>query len=115
MRIKLTPLDRLFARYIKLRDKVCQRCGGTGGLQTSHFWGRAKKSVRWDEENACLLCMGCHMYLTAHPYEHTEFFKKRIGERAFDLLMARTKPQKPDIQALTIYLGNKIKELENGS
>ena len=69
--------------------------------------------MRWDEENACLLCFGCHMYFTAHPLEHVEWFKARLGYR-FDLLQARmriTHP-KPDQEAITLYLRAKIKELD---
>ncbi len=112
MRIKIKPLDKLFSQYIRLRDKVCQRCGSSNGLQTSHFWGRVRKSVRYDEENACLLCFGCHHYFHANPAEHTAWFQKHLGERAFELLQVRaTRPQKVDENAIYLYLQNKIKEI----
>ena len=111
--MKLLPLDRLFSQYIKLRDKWCQRCGGTGGLQTSHFIGRSRRIVRWDEDNACLLCFGCHMYLTAHPTEHVQWFINHLGEEKLDLLMARNRNrEKPDMSAITLYLKAKMQEVE---
>ena len=114
MKIKIYPLDRSFSKYIKLRDKYCQRCGGTGGLQTSHFWGRAKKVTRWDEENAVLLCFGCHQYFHSRPLEHSRWFEEHLGQPAFDLLEARAHiPTKVDEKLIEIYLLNRIKEVEN--
>lgn len=113
MKIRIDPLDRLFGVFIKLRDKYCQRCGGTSGLQTAHFYGRGQKSTRWDEQNACLLCFGCHVHLDSQPLEKVEFFKQRLGEREFDLLQARarTPARFIDKAGITLYLKEKIKEL----
>jgi len=111
MKIRIDPLDKLFSKFIRLRDKVCQRCGGTN-IACAHFHGRAKKSVRWDEDNACGLCFGCHIYLDSHPIEKIEFFQWRLGDR-YDLLNARAnQPGKPDKGAIELYLKEKIKELE---
>lgn len=114
MKIKITALDKLFAQYIKLRDKFCQRCGGSGGLQTSHFWGRGRKSVRYDEDNAVLLCFGCHQYFHANPAEHRDWFLKHLGQDAFDMLekRAQTIGNKPDLNLITLYLKAKLKELD---
>ncbi len=113
MKIRIDKLDVLFSQVIRLRDKVCQRCGGSNSLQCSHFYGRAKKSVRWDEDNAAALCFGCHQYLGSHPLEHVEWFKARLGEQKFDLLQGRARiPYKPDREALGIYLEAKKKKLE---
>jgi len=129
--LKIDPLDKLFSEYIRRRAIVrvggCERClsikpdtekengtvfPGWKQLQCSHFWGRGKISVRWDQDNAAGLCGGCHMYLTAHPEEHRNWFMTRLGADDFDLLMGRAfTPQKPDIEALTIYLKEMIKEV----
>ena len=60
--------------------------------------------------NCAGLCAGCHMYLSAHPLEHVEWFKEFIGEEEFDLLSARARNThpKPDIKLLTIYYKNLI-------
>ncbi len=122
MRIKLSPLDKLFSEFVRKRaiQRVhgCERCGAWKAdykeLQCSHFFGRAKKSVRWDEDNAAGLCFGCHQHFTSHPLEHTEWFQKRLGDK-FDLLRARAyTPTKPDINAITLYLKEKLKEINNG-
>ena len=104
MRIKVDKLDILFSKYIRLRDRVCQRCGGSTGLGCSHYHGRRKQSVRYDEENCMALCWGCHSYLGANPLEHTEFMIKRLGQEKFDELLHRARQiGKPDINALTLY------------
>jgi len=119
--MKLSPLDKLFSEFIRRRaiERVggCERClvGKTDykQLQCSHFHGRAKKSVRWDEDNAVGLCAGCHMYLTSQPKEHFEWFKNYLGEDKLDLLSSRVRitHPKPDIELLTIYYKEKIKEI----
>ena len=110
MKIRIDPLDKLFSQYIHLRDKTCQRCGGTK-IAWAHFHGRAKKSVRWDEDNACALCFGCHIYLDSHPIEKIEFFQGRLRDR-YDLLNARANQLgKPDKEAIELYLLEKIKLL----
>ena len=119
--MKLSPLDKLFSEFIRRRAMAlvygCERCL-TGKLsyvqlQCSHFHGRRKRSVRWDEDNAVGLCAGCHMHFTSHPLEHVEWFRIHLGDRAFDLLNCRMRnTKKPDIEILTIYY--KQKTLENG-
>ena len=120
--MKLLPLDTLFSQYIRMRaiHRVggCERCQSGKidykQLQCSHFIGRSRKAVRWDEDNAVGLCAGCHMYLTAHPYEHVQWFMDYLGEEKADLLMARNRERdKPDIQAITLYLRAKIRELDS--
>ena len=115
MKIRIDPLDKLFSSYIRARDNVCQRCGSSGNLgslQCAHFFGRARRSTRWDEENACALCFGCHQYFGSHPLEFVEWFKARLGD-SFELLEGRmriTYPR-PDKELLTLYFKAKIKEL----
>ena len=120
--MKLTPLDILFSEFIRKRAikrvQGCERClqgkMDYKQLQCSHFIGRARKAVRWDEDNAAGLCAGCHMYFTSHPLEHVGWFVEHLGEEKVDLLMARNRIRgKPDIEAITLYLKAKIKEMDN--
>ena len=111
LRIKRDKLDILFAKYIKQRDKYCQRCGCPGG-QTSHFWGRARRSVRYDSSNACLLCFGCHQYFHANPEEYRQFMLARLGEDEFNLLEGRMRQVgKVDTELLTLYYKEAIRRL----
>lgn len=112
MKIKLEKLDILFSQFIRLRDKTCQRCGGSGGLQCSHFHGRRKRNVRWDEDNAVALCFGCHQYFTANPFEHTGWFENHLGVARFEWLAIRSiQIGKPDKEAIELYLKEKIQLL----
>lgn len=112
MKISLTPLDKLFSKYIRLRDKTCQRCGSSHGLQCCHFHSRRYKILRWNPDNAVCLCFGCHAYLDSHPYEKIEFFKKRLGEEKLDYLQAQLRVRdKPDINLITLYIQKLLKEL----
>lgn len=85
-------LDAIFSKFIRLRDKLtCQRCGKpfgkfTTGIQCSHFWGRRHRATRWMEMNCVALCGGCHIHLTANPATHREWYKARIGDKAYDKL-----------------------------
>ena len=116
MRIKSDPLDVLFSRLIRLRaDGKCERCGSPVGfnkLQTSHFHGRRKKSVRWNEDNACALCFTCHQYFTENPLEHVVWFEERLGKERFTLLFAQSVVKgKVDREAVRLYHQQKIKEI----
>ena len=120
MRVRIDALDCLFSEFIRKRSGgCCERCGkwhGWKGLQCAHFIGRSNRSTRWDEDNACALCFGCHQYLGSHPLEHLEFFKDRLGAVRFDLLRARSRTlaRYVDKNALTLYFKQKIKELDKG-
>lgn len=132
MKITLSPLDSLFSEYVRKRAIMvaggCEKCltqkqdilkeNGSifpawKQLQTSHFFGRRRRSVRYNEDNACGLCFSCHQHFTENPLEHTEWFKKRLGDKAFGLLEIQANtPQKIDKQAVKLYLQEKIKEVE---
>jgi hypothetical protein len=119
--MKLTYLDKLFSEFIRKRAMKevggCERCKtpktSYKQLQCSHFHGRRKRSVRFDADNAAGLCAGCHMFFTAHPVEHVNFFIERLGPRDFDCLQARASLlHKVDEAAMALYLRQQIKELD---
>ena len=57
-------LDRLFAAYIRMRDKdkPCISCGQHLDLEAGHFYGRTNLAVRWDEMNVHGQCIECNRY-----------------------------------------------------
>ena len=131
MKIRIDPLDTDVSEYVRRRaiQRVhgCERCltpkydtqkeDGSNypawkQLQASHFIGRSNKAVRYDSDNLAGLCMGCHMYFTAHPLEHVEWFKARLGDK-FDLLQARarTPARYIDKEVIRLYYKAKIKEV----
>lgn len=116
----MTVLDKLFSEFIRRRAMArvggCEKCGtrkrSWKELQCSHFYGRTKKSVRWDEDNAAGICGGCHLFLGNNPLDHTRWFEAQLGQRAALLLEARAStPQKTDAAALKIYLKAKLREV----
>lgn len=120
MRVKIDPLDTLCSEYV--RRRAMQRCGGCerchhkkssyNELQCAHFHGRRKKSVRYDPDNCAGLCFGCHQHLDSNPLEKIEFFRKLLGKEKFEHLNIRASiPQKPDKEAIKIYLKQQIKSI----
>ena len=94
--IKRDKADIYFSQWIRLRDRKCLRCGSQvkfndKGLpvshENSHFQGRGKENTRFNPNNCCTLCTGCHMYFTAHPAEHTDWQVKRLGQEMVDQLV----------------------------
>ena len=119
MKIKIRPSDKIFSIFIRTRAKWrCERCfkqyePPTMGLQCSHYWGRAKESTRFEPSNCAALCFSCHQYFTANPYEHTEWFKKRLGEQRFKALMiqANVDRKKRDDRLDLLYAKKLLEEL----
>jgi len=130
VRVKIDPLDRLASECVRRRaiviDGGCQRCltpkydiekedgsiyPAWKQLQTSHFIGRSNKAVRYDLDNLVGICAGCHIYLTAHPLEHVEWFKQHLGDR-FEMLQGRQhQTGKVDRNAIYLYLKEQIRIL----
>lgn len=115
MKIRIDKTDMIFSKFIRLRaGGICEYCGKLKILQCSHFHGRRKRSTRYDPDNACALCFSCHQHLGENPYEHTEFFKKRLGSERFELLNIRANMiVKVDKERAKAELKEKIKLIEH--
>ena len=114
--IKLTPLDVLFSKLIRVKsDYTCEYCGNKPhkqGLHCSHFIGRRYRNTRWLEDNACCLCFACHNYMHDFPSVHKDFFVKRLGsDRVEQLEIIALSGNKPDLEEIGANLKNKLKEL----
>lgn len=119
--MKLSPLDKLFSEYIRRRaiwrHSGCERClcgkSDYKSLHCAHMFSRRKHSVRWDIDNAAGLCPGCHRFLDDNALDKVRFFTKLLGQKEFELLEARASQiYKPDIEAITLFLKAKIKEVK---
>lgn len=96
-------------------------CGrrGTGpdgifGLQASHYFGRAKQTVRFDEENVDVLCVACHKLLgTDNKPLYKKWKIEQLGQDRFDKLnlLAHTTGKK-DYKLQEIIWTAKLKELD---
>lgn len=115
MRINISPLDQLFSQFIRMRaNNQCQRCGRWkeySQLQCAHCFGRRKKSVRFDEDNALALCFPCHHIIDSEdPEAKRELFIKYLGEQGYKNLRIRAElAGRPDVKALSLYYKEKIK------
>ena len=118
-RLKRSKADAKFSDYIRLRDEgICQRCKSQNevksqGYHCSHFWGRGNKGTRFDPENAVGLCFKCHQVFGSNPWEHAEFFIKRLGQEKFDALGRRARtPTKVDESLIVMWCEAEIKKLK---
>jgi 5-methylcytosine-specific restriction endonuclease McrA len=119
--MKLDKYDALFSRYIRTRDNwTCQRCSkqytqNTQGLHNSHFFGRTRKSVRFDEDNCIALCFGCHQIWDKEDHESYRAYKiKQLTRPRFDALVIRANtPQKPDYKMIELYYKEKLNAKTN--
>lgn len=98
-KITIDPADKAFSQWVRLRDMKCLRClspvrlNGEGKPvthQASHFQGRGKENTRFDPDNVCTLCYGCHQYFTSHPGEHYKWQVKRLGQDTVDDLVFKS-------------------------
>lgn len=120
-KIKIDPADKAFSQWIRLRDGMCLRCripvklnpkGLPVSLQASHFQGRGKENTRFDPDNVCSLCMGCHMYFTAHPAEHYLWQVERLGQVKVDEVILKSNLyRKKDRKLEAMYWRKELQEL----
>ena len=116
MKIKITKLDALFSKYVRLLSggycKRCKKYFGVRGLHNAHFHSRRKHSVRWDIENTAPLCYGCHSYIDGNPLKKIEFFLEILGQERFNKLNERAESlEKVDKIALLEYYKKRLKEV----
>ena len=106
------PLDAVFSSLVRERaDWNCEVCGlnfrsNPIGLHASHCFGRIRRSVRWDPDNAAAHCAADHLRLGASPLDMSEWFLDHLGEDRTAALRIRagkpiklSKPQKADLLA----------------
>lgn len=93
---KAFPADTVFSKFIRIKHRKCMMCGRRGsgdqeifGLQASHYFSRAKWSVRYDEENVDVLCVSCHQKVHKDKPMYDEWKAQRLGEDSFSLLTLR--------------------------
>ena len=72
----MTLLARVVARNTKK----------TAGLHCSHYFGRAKKGVRYDGMNAFAHCYGCHQRFGSNPDYFYRHYIETYGEGALEIL-----------------------------
>ena len=90
MKIKIHPADTWTSKCIREgSNQTCERCGGKTGLQCCHYQGRGAWETRFLPLNLFCLCMGCHSYLDGHKIQFKEFFIRKRGQFAYDVLVEK--------------------------
>src|SRR5947207_2027733 len=117
-KIKIRQSDVLFSRYLRQKRRYrCEFCDSFYpqgvGLTVSHYWSRAKESVRFDEENCDILCVRDHFYFETHKTEYETWKKNQMGEEAFNLLMVRAHVTGKRDDKLQIILLKKLMKEQN--
>lgn len=122
MKIRIDKADAVFSEYIRRRDGRCMRCGkaGTGpkgilGLQCSHYFGRARESTRFANDNCIALCWGCHQYWGSTDREaYRKFMIRNFGEKRFAMLTVQANlPVRKDRKLALIKSKYLLSTLEN--
>jgi len=118
--------DRLAREVIRLRDVVCQRCGGSVNLQVAHVKVRQYNVTRHDLLNLLLLCSsnpatghkGCHEWFDTNTVLSSKWFEDTFPARHRHLAEiernweTRTKTWRADDWLkVEKYLKEKLKDL----
>jgi 5-methylcytosine-specific restriction endonuclease McrA len=118
--IKRDKADAVFSNYIRIKAGwICEKCGKLctpSTMDASHYYGRGKESVRFDDENVRALCKGCHKRMGGHTKqevgEYDLWMKELLGEKRYNALRLRANlPGKKDRQMQFIYWSQMLKEL----
>lgn len=65
--------------------------------------------------NCSCLCVRCHEYFDAHPYDHTTWKVEKIGRDRFDALSLRAnRIAKIDVKEISAWLKEKELALASG-
>lgn len=122
-------LDRIFSRYIRLRDTKpydfkygkCISCGRVKPfeqLDCGHFHSRIHRNTRYDEDNCNIECHYCNRMSADHLIKYQENLIKKIGQQRFDLLKVKAsmtcKRSAFELELLIKEYEKKVKQLENG-
>ena len=120
--LKKDSTDRLYSEFIKTRDEyTCQLCdqyfpeGQRQYLDTAHCFSRACKQLRWEPLNSVAMCRDCHRQMDSNDFQKKEFFRDRIGDKAFALLSDKFhnpgRFPKPDPKEIRKWLRAGIKKM----
>lgn len=131
--MRIDAADKLFSRHIRdIAGNRCEFCGVSGDfkqLDCSHFYSRAKESVRFDPDNADSFCRACHFKLETekgvtvgqidgHTVELPKAYRKwkmaKLGPQRFTALWVRSmNHQKKDRKMSLLQIKVLIQEHKN--
>lgn len=96
-RTKINALDRVFSKYIRLRDSkddmfICCSCGRMMPYEQAdagHFINRRWMAVRWDERNVHAQCRSCNRFDEGNNIGYTRFMQRTYGDDMIDILLSK--------------------------
>jgi hypothetical protein len=115
-------LPALYSIYIKRRDGYkCRNCGRQYfqadhyGLDCSHFFGKANKTMAFEPDNGMALCHECHMMFHAKGgrEKYTALMESELGVTGYNkLTLKRNEPYRLSEDEQREILNNLLQELE---
>ena len=123
---EVKKLDRLFSKFIRLRDSdesgvgrccTCYKSLHWKDAHAGHFIPRGCKLTRFNEKNVNLQCPGCNTYRAGEQAKHLIYIERLYGRESVDELMELERKWKKgtqwlgvgDIRDLQQYYKNLIK------
>lgn len=117
-------LDRIFSRYIRLRDAMpngyvrCISCGQIKKFEDvdcGHFHSRTHMATRFNEDNCNAECKFCNRFSADHLIAYQRNLIKKIGQQRFDLLNAKAHSAchflNSELEEMIDYYKKEIKKL----
>ena len=79
--------DRVFSKWVRVRDKnICCTCGKVG-KHAGHFVRRRHLKVRWHPYNVASQCVFCNTFLDGNEAEYSRFIINKYGMEIFNWLL----------------------------
>lgn len=115
-------LDNIFSQYIRLSasDKdgncTCVTCGKVAhwkgeGQQAGHFISRSAYSIRWNEDNVKVQCVGCNVYRYGEQYKFSLYLGKKKSQELLDKSRIITKFASYELEEMLQHYSSEVKKL----
>lgn len=122
---EVKKLDRVFSKYIRLRDSnrqgfgkciTCHRVLHWEKAHCGHYVNRAHMALRFHEKNCHLQCPFCNSFREGEMLEYTLAIIKKYGEKVLQELQIirnqTTKYSAFELQALTAHYKKSVEILK---
>ena len=118
--------DKQFSLYIRLKNAdwrgncTCYTCGKVSlyneGMQCGHFISRSSSTLRFDENNVRVQCVGCNIFKSGNYIEYTLRMIKEKGKKFVEKLKERGRGThqftEKELQEIVDKYKQKIKDIE---
>lgn len=120
--------DEAFSQYVRYRDSFeqngervadCITCGVVkpiAQMQNGHFVSRKSSSLRFDDTNCNVQCVGCNMFKYGDLYQYAKAIDLKYGDGTAEALHMRRNEMKkwtiPELEAIIADSKQYVKELQ---